>query len=113
LYVTTYQKAMNKYLYLPYLSHHPQHVFKGIIKGELIRYTKTNTYKEDYLAIAKSFRNRLVARGYPNRLFTQCFKEIDHSNRNVICQKPNYLKSMSIQVSLSLLSSLNYIHPNR
>jgi hypothetical protein len=53
IYVRTHQKVMNKYLYLPFSSHHPFHVFKGMIKGELIRYVKTNTYEADYLCYCR------------------------------------------------------------
>jgi hypothetical protein len=34
--ITTYQKVMSKFLYLPFASHHHRHVFTGIIIGELI-----------------------------------------------------------------------------
>jgi hypothetical protein len=105
LYVTTYQKAMNKYLYLPYPSHHPQHVFSGIIKGELIRYVKTNTYEKDYLKIAKQFKQRLLARGYPKSCSTRYSNRYLMTADILICSTQKVPKSMSIQASLSSPSS--------
>jgi hypothetical protein len=69
---------MNKYFHLPYLPHHPQHVLKGIIKGEVNRYI-ANTFEKNYLSVSGSFKNRLIARGYQKKL---CFKSINHSDRS-------------------------------
>jgi hypothetical protein len=81
LYVTTYQKMMNKYLYLPFTSHHPRHVFSGIIVGELIRYVVTNTHESDYLCMVEKFWERLSKRGYPRHLFEMCTRRVQHSRR--------------------------------
>ena len=81
MYVTTYQKMMNKYLYLPFTSHHPRHVFSGIIVGELIRYVVTNTHESDYLCMVNKFRERLTRRGYPTDLFEACTKRVQHNKR--------------------------------
>ena len=44
----TFQKECNLYQYLHFASNHLQHVYKGNIKGECIRYVRTNTSYEDY-----------------------------------------------------------------
>jgi hypothetical protein len=113
LYVTTYQKAMNKYLYLPYLSHHPYHVFRGIIKGELIRYIKTNTYEEDYISIATSFKQRLKQEDILRVCLTSASQMSAIQTGMAIYSKPNYLKSMSIQVFPCSLNSQSFIHQSK
>jgi hypothetical protein len=101
LYVRTHQKVMNKYLYLPFSSHHPFHVFYGMIKGELIRYVKTNTYEEDYFAIADKFKHRIAARGFPEQLFYKCLGEVKHSDRQqYLCKKVRPKKHEQSCISL-------------
>ena len=41
--IKTYQKPLNLYQYLHFTSNHPQSTYKGIIRGECIRYAPTNT----------------------------------------------------------------------
>lgn len=69
----TYQKEMNKYLYIPSFSNHPPATLRGFIKGELIRYSRSNSEFQNELAIRKLFYKRLIDRGYQksylNRLF--------------------------------------------
>jgi hypothetical protein len=60
----TYQKCMNKYLYIPFFSYHPPSCLSGFIKGELLRYTRTNSRYCDELAMRKLFLQRLANRGY-------------------------------------------------
>jgi hypothetical protein len=79
--ITTFQKVMNKYLYLPFTSHHPKHVFTGVIVGELIRYVVTNTRESDYMRMALMFKDRLTRRGYPASLFDACAEKVSFSKR--------------------------------
>jgi hypothetical protein len=41
--VRTHQKALNKYLYIPYTSFHHRGMFKSFIYAEFIRYVVTNS----------------------------------------------------------------------
>lgn len=72
----THQKSMNTYTYLPPFSCHPKATFRGFIKGELIRYLRTNSRQSDYLAMKAIFRRRLLARGYPHRFITSIFQKV-------------------------------------
>ncbi|KAI9216254.1 hypothetical protein BC828DRAFT_334279, partial [Blastocladiella britannica] len=58
---------LNTYQYIPPFSNHPPAVFKGFIKGELIRYIRTNTCRQDFDTIKSRFMDRLTARGYSKR----------------------------------------------
>ena len=44
----TFQKQLNKYLYLPKQSIHPASTITGFIHGELLRYRKTNSNTSDF-----------------------------------------------------------------
>jgi hypothetical protein len=84
---STYQKPHNKYLYIPYQSHHRLHVFKAFIHGELVRYVVTNTYAADFDKMSAVFWQRLRARGYPPAFLQPLFAAVAHSNRQQYLQQ--------------------------
>lgn len=60
-----YEKALNHHQYLPWASHHPLSVKKGMIKGELSR-IRAICYKQSYFLTWKAtFLSRLRLRGWP------------------------------------------------
>jgi len=71
----TYQKPANKYLYLPYFSNHPPATIRGFIKGELIRYNRTNSQFQNELAMRNLFYDRLLTRGYPRSYLLNIFND--------------------------------------
>jgi hypothetical protein len=79
--VRCYQKPMNAYLYLPYRSEHPVHVWESFIVGELIRYVKRCSRPADFLRMKVLFFSRLLLRGYPGGLLRKCFRRVSHSQR--------------------------------
>jgi hypothetical protein len=60
---STFQKAMNLYLYIPPQPSHPPCCFKGLIVSELKRYFIQNN-KEDFEKILTKFIGRLLDRGH-------------------------------------------------
>jgi hypothetical protein len=70
----TFQKIMNKYLYIPYFSYHPPATLGGFIKGELIRYSRSNSEFHNEFAIRKLFYKRLADRGYPHSYLNTIFR---------------------------------------
>jgi hypothetical protein len=60
----TFQKSLNLYLYTPAHSAHPPGVFKGLIKGLMIKYARQNSNREDLEHIINKLHKRLVARGF-------------------------------------------------
>ena len=60
-----YQKPVNKYHYIPYLSNHQPHVFKNFITQELKRYRLSCTNDSDFKSLVVLFKQRLARRGYP------------------------------------------------
>lgn len=77
----TFQKQLNLYQYLHYTSNHPDKVFKAVIKGECIRYVRTNTTYETYAAILIDFQKRLLRRNYPRMLIEKVFASVQYNNR--------------------------------
>ena len=60
-----YQKSHHKYMYPHFSSNHPQHIFKGLIKTETIRYSRLSSTITDYKLIRKLFTLRLPSLDYP------------------------------------------------
>jgi hypothetical protein len=63
VFTSTFQKAMNFYLYIPPQSSHPPCCFKGLIASELKRDFIQNN-KEDFEKILTNFIGRLLDRGH-------------------------------------------------
>ena len=79
--VKTFQKQHNLYQYLHYSSHHPTPTYKGLIKGECIRYIRTNTSKANYLNQTRLLHKRLLKRGYPQKFISKQIEAINYDQR--------------------------------
>ena len=79
---STYQKPLNLYQYLHYTSAHPQNVFKAIIRGECIRYARTNTTQEMFMSMIHTFKTRLYKRNYPKALVEKTVHTVKFEKRN-------------------------------
>ena len=91
LVVSTYEKPMNKYLYIPFSSFHPPSVFKGFIKSRLISFVVTNSRFEDFCTFRAKFKSRLLARGYPAAFIEQICSTVSFSERT------RYLHGQSVK----------------
>ena len=91
----TFQKPKNLYQYLHYNSYHPRAVFKGLIKGECIRYIRTNSSPENYRVCTELFKRRLLRRQYPVKFVEKAIQSIKYS------QRQNYLKTPPPTVQLA------------
>lgn len=63
----TYQKPINKYLYLTPRSNHQRSIFANFVYNEFCRYRLQCTRPEDFRSTAKLFTERLLRRGYNRR----------------------------------------------
>lgn len=77
----TFHKPQNLYQYLHFTSAHPLKVFKAIIKGECVRYVRTNTNYETYIATVHEFKARLRKRNYPNQLINKTTNIVQYHRR--------------------------------
>ena len=68
--------------------------FKAVIKGECIRYIRTNTTYDTYTAVLHCFKKRLLKRNYPTNLIDKCFASVQYSDR------PRYLQCCQPKVQL-------------
>jgi hypothetical protein len=81
LIITTYEKPLNKYLYIPFSSFHTPHVFKGFIKSRLISYMVTNSRFKDFSAMRDKFVKRLLLRGYPRTFLKKICEGVSYADR--------------------------------
>lgn len=98
----TYQKALNRYSYIPFHSHCPMHLKKGWIIGELIRYVRTNTTTQDYDTIRKLFYERLQRKGYSDEFLLPLFTDTRVNHNREILRPENRIIKIDKRKSLSL-----------
>ena len=82
IWFSTYQKTISVFQYLPPVSCHPRSTISGFIKGELIRYARTNTDLGKRKAQCLLFYHRLIARGYSHARLGPVFMTVDLNQRN-------------------------------
>ena len=78
----TFQKPLNKYLYIPFESFHPASNKRAFIKGELMRYARNSSNFTTFANTRELFWKRLRLRGYPYHFLLSLFREVKYSNRN-------------------------------
>ena len=89
---STYQKPLNKYLYIPFESFHPNSNKKAFIKGELIRYCRSSSTFKSFNAVRHKFWERLRLRGYPFKFLLPIFRSVTYADRSTL------LKPFSVKV---------------
>jgi len=77
--ISVYEKELNLFLYIPKSSFHAPHVFPGFIRGQLTRFARICTHKEDFIKAAKTFWHRLLARGYQPRYLCKIFDSFQYT----------------------------------
>ena len=84
--VSTFQKSMNCYLYIPAISYHPVHVKKAFILSEIKRYLLRSTQESDFRLVYNQFYRRLRARGYSKEFLGPLFESVLFSHRELLMQ---------------------------
>ena len=79
---STFQKPLNKYLYIPFESFHPTSNKKAFIKGELMQYARNSSSFSSFTETRLLFWKCLRLRGYPAKFLLPIFREISYSNRS-------------------------------
>jgi hypothetical protein len=104
--MSTLQKNMNLYLYIPPLSAHPPSCLKGLIASEMRRYWLQNNLA-DYKVILLKFIERLLDRGHtlPSLLpiYTQAAQTLDSCTHLV--NKMRYNNSNTLYIHKAYHSS--------
>ena len=68
---TVYQKPINIYQYIPYMSAHKPHVLYNFILNEFKRYVLLCSHVKDSNITASAFTQRLKDRGYPSHIISK------------------------------------------
>jgi hypothetical protein len=104
----TYQKPMNRYLMLPFCSEHTTGCKLTIVHGELRRYIKRSSARDDYIGIAGLLRQRLHLRGYPFWFLAKAFASAPRyeTRDQLLALKPKAEDSPVIVFSTSYSSAL-------
>ena len=71
-----YQKAINIYQYIPYMSSHQRHTLYNFILNEFKRYSLLCSHVDDFQHTASLFSQRLQDRGYPPHLISKALSAL-------------------------------------
>ena len=63
------------------ISSHPMSIFKGLVKGEVIRFLRSNTDAHTYYNTISTFRKHLLRRNYPRRFVDSILRNITYDLR--------------------------------
>jgi hypothetical protein len=109
----THQKALNRYLYIPFTSHHSYNSFKGFILAELIRYVVTNTDECWYEAMVEKFTLRLERRLFPLSFIRAVVAQVSfHKRHEYLAPKPPS-HSTVIPLVLPFAQRITHLNPSR
>ncbi|KAK4511775.1 uncharacterized protein ATC70_010256 [Mucor velutinosus] len=103
--LSTHQKMLNKYLYIPFSSYHPKDNKVGFIKAELIRYIRNSSSYRSFANTAKQFFTRLRLRGYPPRFLIWVFSQVRYDDR------PKYLEDAPLSTDNTLVPFVTMYNP--
>lgn len=81
LFFQTFEKILNKYLYIAADSDHPSSVKRSLVTTELIRHARNCTFQCDFDRFKNSFWYRLRARGYSRIWLRRAFSSVQFANR--------------------------------
>jgi len=76
-----FKKKLNRHMYIPYSSAHPDSVKKSFIKAELTRFMYLSSKKEYFEESKNSFYINLRKRGYPAEILDQWFTQVNYTTR--------------------------------
>ena len=79
--MSTHFKKNNTFQYLHFSSSHPRGVFKGLVKGEAIKFLRSNTDAHTYYSTLHKFREHLFLRNYPMDFIDRNLAGITHDLR--------------------------------
>ena len=98
----THTKDTDTFQYLAIDSCHPKSTFKGLIKGEFLRYARTCNNKHDFNTKANFFTLKLQKRGYKKQEIIDIYNEVEHENRF------SYLQNKAVIANKKLLYVTTY-----
>jgi hypothetical protein len=109
--IKTHTKSTNTFQYLHRTSCHPNSVFKGFIKGELLRYIRNSSNVSDFEKIKNSFKTHLINRGYAQSEIDTACCQVHHNERNIALQTGGKTKDCN-SIPLVFTTTHNPCMPN-
>ena len=79
--VRTHFKPTETFQYTHFNSCHPAGVKKGFVKGEALRFLRTNSSKVTFEENINNFKTRLISRGYRERMVENILSEVKYEDR--------------------------------
>ena len=108
---STFQKPLNKYLYIPLESFHPSSNKKAFIKGELMRYARNSSSFNSFYESREKFWKQLRVRGYPFSFLLLLFCEIRYSDRKKwLYKKPKNKSSLGRTIVFKTTFNCSHAH---
>ena len=105
-----YAKNFNKFLYLPFTSHHPIHMKKAFVKGLLSTAIIASSSRSIFYEEASLTFDRLRARGFPLSLLAPAFRSVSYDDRDAMMRPTAHIDSPVIVFNLpfdAVFSSIN------
>lgn len=72
--VKVFFKSVDTHALLYKTSFHPSHMFRGIVKSQILRFHRICTRREDFIAAVRTLFKALRGRGYTRSFLRTCFK---------------------------------------
>ena len=92
---------MNIYQYLPPFSVHSPACISGFVKGEVIRYVRTNTLLSDRLFLIELFpESSFSKRGYSRKFLNRVFNSVSVYSRSLVKNDRKSVKLIPFNSSL-------------
>ena len=100
--IRCYTKPVDTFQYLSRDSSHPNSCFRGMIKGEAIRYIRNSSSEKEYKHKLDFFIQKLTLRGYEKSYVLDCLLDISYNQRNT------YLEDVEKTKDIPLVFSTDY-----
>ena len=81
--IKCFSKPCDTFQYLSRDSSHPKVCFRGMIKGEDIRYIRNSSSESEYNQKLDFFTSKLLQRGYEKSEVLNCLSDISYKRRNI------------------------------
>ena len=105
-------KQTDSFQYLDPTSNHPDNCFRGLIKGELLRYLRNTSDRDKFEEVKSNFHTRLLDRGYNENHVTHQLNKVKFSERNDSLSMANTADKGNGEIPLCLVTKFNKNAPN-
>ena len=105
-----FTKPTETFCYLDRSSCHNPAVFKGFIKGELIRYARNSNNLESYENKKSVFTNKLLDRGYTFQEIDQAASEVDFNDRSKFIEEKTKDSQIPLVFKMNYLPHIKHSH---